>query len=267
MALTATYDGVLSRIVLAGATLGASATYAVFDRTEDGITYTTVRGGSAVTVTSQNAGVNDYEWSAGVATTYRVRSYNSSDVLQQTFTTSITQDLTTPWLKVPAAPFLNTPINVMDISEVTRKSRAGVFPVVGRTYPVAVGDVASGLTFTLQLLTNTHGEWHDLDFLFASGEIVYVQMPSATSFEHFMHSGYFVVGDVSRVPVTKVTDHRVWTVPLTEVAAPGAEVVGSAYTWTSTVNEYADWTAVIADNLTWADLLAKTGTPSDVIVP
>ncbi|TCC26721.1 hypothetical protein [Kribbella speibonae] len=267
MSLTATYDGVLSRIELAGTSLGAIATYAVFDRTEDGITYTTVRGGSAVTVTSQNAALNDYEWEAGTATTYRVRSYSAADVLQEYFTTSITQDLTTPWLKVPAAPFLNQPVDVMDIGDVTRKSRAGVFSIVGRSFPVAVGDVASSLAYTLQLLTRTRAEWIDLDFLFASGEIVYLQMPSEAAFEHLESSGYFVVGDVSRTPVSKVSDLRVWTVPLTEVAAPGPEVVGSAYTWASTISEYATWADVIADNLTWADLLARTGTPSDVIVP
>lgn len=267
MSLSATYDGVLSRIQLAGSSLGASATYAVFDRTTDGITYTTVRGGSAVAVSSQNASANDYEWDAGTATTYRVRSYNSSDVLQQTFTASITQDLTQPWLKVPAAPFLNTPIEVRDIGDVGRMSRAGVFQVVGRTLPVAVGDVMSALTFTLQLLTRTHSDWHALDFLFASGEIVYLQMPSASAFEHFAHSGYFVVGDVSRAPVSMVSDLRIWTVPLTEVAAPGADVVGSAYTWTSTLADYADWTDLKTDNLTWGDLLERTGTPSDVIVP
>lgn len=266
MSLTATYDGVLSRIRLSGTLLGAIATYAVFDRTTDGVTYTTVRGGAAATVTSQNASLDDYEWDAGTATTYRVRSYSAADVLQQYFTTSITQDLTTPWLKVPAAPYLNQPVQVMDISDVSRNSRAGVFNVVGRTYPVAVGDVMSALTFTLQLRTDTHTEWHNLDFLFASGEIVYVQMPSPSSFEHFMHSGYFVVGDVSRAPVSKVSDMRVWSVPLTEVAAPGADVIGSTYTWASTVAEYATWTDVIADNATWADLLQKTASPSDVIV-
>lgn len=267
MSLTATYDSVLSRIQVVENTPGPYS-YAVFDRTTNGgITYTTVRGGSHVDIAGSSIGVDDYEWDAGVATTYRIRVYNASDVLQFFDTVSITQDLTQPWLKVPAAPFLNQPINVMDISEVTRKSRAGVFSIVGRTYPVAVGDVASSLTFTLDLLTNTHGEWHDLDHLFASGEIVYLQMPSPSSFAHFAHSGYFVVGDVSRVPVSKVSDSRIWTVPLTEVAAPGADVVGSAYTWTSTISEYATWTAVIADNLTWADLLQRTGSPSDVIVP
>jgi hypothetical protein len=239
----------------------------VFERSLDSIVWTTVRGGSEVSVASQNAALDDYEWDSGIATTYRVTSYNASSVQQAQFTTSITQDLTTPWLKVPAAPFLNQSIRVMDVSEVTRRSRAGVFDIVGRTYPVAVGDVASSLTFTLQLLTNTHDEWHDLDYLFASGEIVYLQMPSPGSFAHFAHSGYFVVGDVSRVPVNKVSDMRVWTVPLTEVGAPGPDVIGSAYTWTSALADYATWTALIADNLTWADLLNKTGSPSDVIVP
>lgn len=265
MSLTATYDGVLSRIRVVENTPGPY-TYAVFDRTTDGVAYTTVRGGSHVDISGSSIGVDDYEWDAGVATTYRIRVYNASDVLQFSDTVTITQDLTQPWLKVPAAPYLNTSIQVMDISEAARKSRAGVFDVVGRTYPVAVGDVMSALTFSLQLRTDTHSEWHALDFLFASGEIVYLQMPSASSFAHFAHSGYFVVGDVSRAPISKVSDMRVWSVPLTEVAAPGADVIGSTYTWASTVAEYATWTDVIAGNATWSDLLQRTASPSDVIV-
>ena len=267
MALTATYDGVLSRIRLAGTVLGASATYAVFDRTTDGIVYTTIRGGSAVTVASQNAGIDDYEWDPGVATTYRVRSYNASAVLQQTFTTVITQDLTSVWLKVPAAPYLNTPVSVFDRSEVTRRSRAGVFDIVGRSAPVAVGDVASSLSYTLGLLTATATEKSNLDYLFASGEIVFVQLPSTVD---YIPGGYFSVGDTSRVPFGKggqVAPLRQWTVPLTEVAAPGPEVIGSAYTWTSVLADYASWSALIADNTTWAVLLNRTGTPSDVLVP
>jgi len=272
MALTATYDGVLSRIRLSATLLGASATYAVFDRSADaGITWTTVRGGSAVPVTSQNAAVDDYEFPTTVTGTdvdlwYRARSYNASDVLQSTQTNGDVPipALTSVWLKVPAAPFLNQPVNVLDRSEVTRRSRAGVFNVVGRSNPVMVGDVASSISYTLQVLTSTSAEESNLDYLFASGEVVFVQLPATVD---YMQGGYFAAGDVSRIPVNKVSALRVWSVPLTGVAAPGPEVIGSAYTWTSALADYAAWTALIAANATWSDLLARTGTPSDVIVP
>lgn len=265
MAISATYDGVLSRIRLSATLLGSTATYAVFDRTTNGgVTYTTLRGGSSVPVASQNASLSDYEWSPGVATTYRVRSYNASNVLQQTFTTSITQDLTSVWLKVPAAPFLNQPVTVADVGAVTRKSRSGLFPVVGRSLPVMVGDVAASISYDLQLLTADAGAESDLDYLFASGEVVFLQLPSTVT---NLPGGYFAVGDVSRQATLRLSPRRLWTVPLTQVAAPGSNVVGSAYTWSSVLADYATWTAEIAANASWSTLLARTGTPSDVIVP
>jgi len=263
MALGATYDAVLSRCRLAMTGAGGTAVTALFDRTVDGVTYTTIRGGSAVTVTATNAHVDDYEFNPGVLITYRVRTYTAGAVLVNTFTTTITQDLTDVWLKVPAAPFLNSPVTVVDRSEISRKSRAGLFPVVGRTLPVMVGDVASSISYTLSLLTSTAAAERDLDFLFASGEVVLLQLPSTV--QHFP-GGYFAVGDVSRQTTLRLSPRRVWSVPLTEVAQPGPAVVGSAYTWNSAVSDYADWSATIADNATWADLLARTGTPSDVIV-
>lgn len=264
MAITATYDGVLSRIRLSATLLGATATYAKFERTVDGIVYTTLRGGSAAVVTSQNAAVDDYEWAPGVSTTYRVTSYNVSNVQQAQFTTSISQDLTSVWLKVPAAPFLNQPVTVADRSEVTRKSRSGLFDIVGRSNPVMVGDVASSIAYTLTLQTDTSAAESNLDYVFASGEVVFLQLPSTVQ---YMQGGYFAVGDVARGPVSMVSLLRRWNIPLTGVAAPGPEVVGSAYTWTSVVADFATWTAELAANATWADLLARTGTPSDVIVP
>jgi hypothetical protein len=264
MGLTATYDPVLSRIRLSATLLSATDTHAVFERTTNGfVSTTTVRGGSNVTVTAQNAHVDDYEFQPGVATTYRVRSFNAAGVQQALYTATITQDLITVWLKVPAAPFLNTSVVVVDRSEISRKSRSTLFNVVGRTLPVMVGDVASSLAYTLELLTETPGKERDLDYLFASGEVVFLQLPSTV--EH-IPGGYFAVGDVSRVPTMRLSPRRVWSVPLTEVAAPGASVVGSAYTISSMLAEYATISAVIAGNATIADLLERTGTPSDVIV-
>lgn len=264
MAITATYDSVLSRIRLSGTLLGATATYAVFERTTNGFINTdTVRGGASAVVTTQNAGVDDYEWSPGVATTYRVTSYNAANVQQAQFTVAITQDVTSVWLKVPAGPFLNQPVVVLDHSEIQRRTRTGLFDVVGRSLPVMVGDIASGLSYTLQLLTDTTAAERNLDYLFASGEVVFVQLPSTVQ---YLPAGYFAVGTPSRLPVSKVSTQQMWSVTLTQVAAPGASVVGSAYTISSMLAEYATISAVMAGNATIALLLDRTGTPSDVIV-
>ena len=267
MSLTATYDSTLSRLRLAGTALGASATYAVFDRTADsGITYTTVRGGGAVAVVSQLANVDDYEFPPGVAVTYRVRSYNASNVLQQTFTVGATQDLTQPWLKVPAAPFLNQPVEIVTAQNQRRRTRTGVFDIKGRTNPIVVSDVMSSWQFDLLLLTRTVAARSNLDYLFASGEVLLLQLPFAET--GHVPDGYLsVIGDVDQDRTLRRSLNRVWTVPVHQVAAPGPDVIGSSYTWQSVVADYASWTALLAANASWTALLARTGTPSDVIVP
>lgn len=266
MALTATYDPVLSRIQLAATLLGASATYAVFDRTTNGgITYTTVRGGTAVTVSSQNAALDDFEFPAGIATTYRVRSYNVSNVLQQTFTVAITQDLTDVWLKVPAAPYLNRKVTVAFAGDRTRPARRAVFDIVGRSNPVAVSDIRSSLSFEARIRTFTSQEEETLDYVLQSGEILFFHLPLANK---CMPGGYYSAGDVTwGPPSSRARPERIFAIPLTGVAAPGADVIATTYTWTSVLADYATWTAVLAGNATWSALMAHTGTPSDVVVP
>lgn len=263
MALVATYNEDLSRIQLAADTLG-TATYAVFDRTVNGgITYTTVRGGAAVVVASNAAHVDDYEFPVGVEITYRVRSYNGSDVLQATFTATITQALDKPWLKSVTRPYLNQQFEPADASDVVHTNRSQVFPIVGRSFPVAVTDIASGLTYELTVATLTAGDAADLLYMVTSGDILFLHAP--TDFPAPV--GYFTVGDVRETRQTMPWARRWFTLPLTQVAAPGPEVVGTTYTWASVLNEYGDWTAVLADNPTWADLLARVASPSEVIVP
>lgn len=263
MALTATYDPVLSRFRLAMTGAGGTAVTAVFDRSPDDLLYTTIRGGSAVGIAGTNAQVDDYEFVPGVQVIYRCRTYTAAGVLVDYFTTTAVQDLPQVWLKVPAAPFLNTPVIVADRSEIRRKSRSGLFDVVGRTLPVMVGDVAGSLTYTLQVLTETATEESDLDYLFASGEVVFLHVPSTV--QHFP-GGYFAAGDVSREPTMRLSPRRVWSIPLTEVAAPGPSVVGSTYTCASVLADYSTVSAMIAANATIADLLERVASPVDVIV-
>lgn len=263
MALTATYDASLSRIKLAGGTLGASATYAVFDRTLNGITYTTVRGGTHVAVASGAASLDDYEFPVGVAITYRVRSYDASDVLQATFTVAITQAQPDPWLKSVQRPFLNQQIAAADASDVTHLNRSQVFQVVGRSAGVAVTDVGSGRSYELVIATLTTGDAADLRFLVTSGDILFLHAPA----DFPVPGGYYTVGDVRETRQTLPWERRWFTLPLTEVAQPGPEVVGTTYTIASMLAEYATISAVIAGNATISDLLQRVASPSEVLVP
>lgn len=265
MALTATYDPQLSRIQLAVSGLGATATQCVIDRTTDGIRYTVVRGGSARPVGSGAASpLDDYEFVPGIANTYRLRSYTAAGALVDTITATVTQDVDTAWLKVPATPFLNLPVDVSTRLEISRRSRGGVFDVVGRSFPVAVGDARGSREFVLQIRTRTVTEERDLEYALATGTVIFLQVPAAqTQFP----TGYFTVGAVAWAPEPRFNAHRIWSLELVEVAAPGPDVIGSAYTCASVLFDFATIADVIAANATIADLLARTATPAEVIVP
>jgi hypothetical protein len=263
MALTATYDAALSRIKLAGGSLGVSATYAVFDRTLNGITYTTVRGGTHVTVASAAASVDDYEFPVGVAITYRVRSYDASNVLQATFTVAITQAQPDPWLKSVQRPFLNQQIEAADASDVTHLNRSQVFKIVGRSTGVAVTDIGAGLTYDLMVATLTSGDAANLRYLATSGDILFLQVPD----DFPVPGGYYTVSDVRETRQNMPWELRWFTLPLARVAQPGPEVIGTTYTIASMLAEYATVTAVIAGNATIADLLQRVASPSEVLVP
>lgn len=268
MAATATYDAVLSRIRIAATALGASATYAKVLRTrtvDNFFPFTTVRGGSAAPVTGGLLNIDDYEFPPGVQVTYQVTSYNASNVQQASFTTAnITADLTSVWLKVIARPFLNRPVIIQGRGPIGRKARGGLLDVVGRSYPVCVADVRSSRAFTLSVLTQTPGEHNDIDLLLASGEPVFLHVPST---ETKVPSGYFVIGDTDEAPTGRRATRRVFDLPLVEIAAPGVDVVGAAGTWQTVVSTYPNWTAVTAADATWNDVLELVGSPSEVLVP
>lgn len=264
MTLTPTYDTVLSRVQLAATLLGAGATYAVFDRTTDAVNYTTVRGASHVTVTAQNASAQDFEFPAGVATTYRVRSYNGADVLQSTQTVVNTQDLTAVWFKSISRAFLNQSNKVTEVGTITRPFRGGLFDVIGRSFPVVVSDVRGSKQLVLQVNTITDAQRDNFDYLLASGDPVFVHVPSTNV---KVQSGYFAITNSSEALVGIPSDQRFFDLSLTEVAAPTAEVVPVTITWQGVKNLYPTWTALKAANATWTALKARTGVPSDVIIP
>lgn len=264
MSLTPTYDSVLSRVRLAATALGATATYAVFDRTTDALNYTTVRGGSHKTVVSQLADLDDFEFPAGIATTYRVRSYNVSDVLQQTFTGAVTQDLTSVWFKSISQAFLNQSTKITGVGDISRANRSGIFPVVGRSLPVVISDVRGSKQIALQVNTLTDDQRDDFDYLLASGDPVFVHVPSTNN---KVQGGYYNIDDSGEVLVGIPTDQRFFNLQLTQIAAPTDDILPVTFSWNGVRRLYPTWDAVRAANASWNVLRTRTGEPSDVVIP
>lgn len=81
MTTTATYLDDLSRVRIAFTGFGTSVDRALVERTTDGITWATVRGGDAVPVTAGAGHLDDYEFTAGVANTYRVSGVDGGPIV------------------------------------------------------------------------------------------------------------------------------------------------------------------------------------------
>lgn len=264
MAVTLTYDTQLSRVRVAAGALGATATYAVVDRTYNGVLYSTLRGGSAAAVASQALSfpVDDYEFTDSAEATYRVRSYDVADVLQQTQTATITPTLAAVWLKFIARPYLNRTVTLNDWSDIDRASRNGVFPVVGRIEPVAITDLHTSRSFTVSLLTDTLDRAADLDLALSVGYPLYLHAPADCG----IPTVYAVVGNFAQRRTSRRGVRRLFEIPLVEVGAPGPDVVGSAGSWQILLNNYGTWQDVLTGFASWDDVAELIGSPSDIIV-
>ncbi|HET6291023.1 MAG TPA: hypothetical protein VFG15_30300 [Amycolatopsis sp.] len=78
MTTTTTYLDDLSRVRVAFTGLHPAADYAVVERSTDGITWTTIRGGDKVGLSGGAGKVDDYEFAAGVPNTYRVTAVDAA---------------------------------------------------------------------------------------------------------------------------------------------------------------------------------------------
>jgi hypothetical protein len=206
---------------------------------------------------------------ADTATPAKTWTINGAAEVVVTQTDTITPTLTSVWLKSLIRPFLNTAVRVVGFDPVQRPARNTVFPIIGRSYPVAVTDVRGSRQFQLTIRTETREDAEEFDLVLASGDPVFLHSPPDTDYLWLPSGLYAVIGDTSG-PIrlgTKDGFKADWTLPLTEVAAPAADVVGLAVTWQIVINDYATWTALLADMTDWTETLEIVGSGSDVIVP
>lgn len=167
------------------------------------------------------------------------------------------------WLKSVTRPFLNRAVTVVDWTDETRESRSAGLPVVGRTLELAVTDLPSGLQFTLDLHVATRDDAQTLDYIRASGDILFLHTPAGCE----VPGGHVCLDTTAARRVRARGSSRVFSLPLRQCGAPGPDVVGTTSSWATVLNSYASWADVLAANSTWADLLARVAPPSEVIVP
>lgn len=267
MSLTATFDSGLFRVQLAATTLGATATYAVVERSSNELAWTTVRGGTALPVASEAASLDDYEYFTGVQTFYRITSYDDSDVQQAQFTDDITPTVgdCDVVLKSIRYPMLNRQVTIGNYTDLERPSSNGAFAVIGRSFPVGTTDVPASVRFGIDFMTETSAQARELKLLVALGDILFLHVP-ADGNPQLPPRSMYLIPDSSAVGRLGNRHRRRTTVPFTEVAAPSAQVVGTTLTWANVFATFGDWTSLISANPTWGDLLATVGSPDDLVV-
>lgn len=138
------------------------------------------------------------------------------------------------WLKDPARPVLNTAIDLACPPDgqvlllwpanpaVRRRARNGLFPVVGRTYPVAVTDLRLAREWQIDLRTTGVSGFGAIDTLLATGDVLFIQPPCDCLLQY--PGGYVAALDISYEPHVSIAGQIDWTIPVVEVAAPGPDV-------------------------------------------
>lgn len=190
----------------------------------------------------------------------------ASNLVTGTDSTTVTPQLVdsqgqpVAWIKFPSRPGLNAQITITDCSPITRKARTGLFNVLGRTMPVAVNDLQTSRTFSIEILVRGNAEASDMDNRLSTGDPIFLQMPSS---DYDVPTVYAVTGDIDMTRLATGSTAITFTIPLTEVAAPGTSVHGDTYVWQDVINNYATWADVIAGNSSWSNLQDKV---SDSVV-
>lgn len=242
------------------------------------ITQAQIRNGIDGTVVAnpdfaaQSPGTTNFNDSAGRAWEVRVNAKivedNNSPIAPTIIDTCIiclTPLLDSVWLKSIFQPFLNRKIKVLrDFDQVTRSARGGIFEIIGRSFPVAVTDLRSSKQWSIGVCTETPQQAFELDLMLSSGDPLFVHIPQNSNLP--IPTMYVVVGETN-MNKRAFSDHRTWQLPITQVAAPGADIVGSTATWQAVLNQFATWQAVLNAHTTWISLMQIIGSPTDVIVP
>lgn len=235
-----TYDARYGRNRITAHGLPSTAIRAIVEvRPAGKARFTAVRGGKVgMTAGAFTRTVDDYEFAAGVANTYRITAYSTAEGVPDiaVATATATQAASNPgtWLKFIAQPSLNVAVQLVGFGEISRASRTALFDVQGRSDPIAVSDVASSRRVTVSLRTDGVTAADRLDYALSQGVPLFLHVPNGMA----LPSLYAVAGDYSSGLVAQTSQVRHWTLPLTEVAPPATTISGAAITCQTILDTY-----------------------------
>lgn len=259
--LTATYDDALSRVRLSATGLSGPAVTARFEWSPDAIVWSTVRGGSLMSVVATTAALDHYEFAAQVTNNYRVVELDAAGVVLANTVIQAGAPMDRIWLKVPAAPYANLKIALTGWSEIERQSRSGVFAVTGRRDAVAVTELPSGRRLTVHLRTADDAATAALDLVLRLGLAVHLHIPPTCTLTG-MHA---VVGGYRWTRPTPHGHVGRFTVALEEVAPPDVSLAAPTVTYAALARLYATYADLAAANGTYAALPLLPGSAIDAL--
>jgi hypothetical protein len=185
-----------------------------------------------------------------------------------TQSSSITPSLDGVWLKSLGRPFLNRQLSCApNPGTISRENRGPISATVGHSLPSAGSELRSSRRLTIDLVFTDTDDRLAMNVILGTGDPLFIHTPLG----HPLPTMNVIVEDSTetRPLLNRLCnrDLRVFTLPLVEVAAPGAGVMGSTSTWQTVIDEYASWAAVVADKSTWLALIEIVGSVNEVVVP
>ena len=235
-------DGRFVAIQLAG----TGSTMDVF-RQEPGGTEVELRGSRF----NLNAGVGtayDYEAPFDVPVSYRGVSNAQTGLSNEVTVASNNED----WLRSLSNPSRSMVVSVQDFASKGSAGRVSLYQVHGRRLPVAVTDVMTAYTGTINLYAEG-SDVNELDDLIRDGYPIMLHTPPAHGEDRF----YFVVTAATWSRVARLADDpgRTLTLEVAEVDSSRL-ILGVSpvqYTWAELASTYGDWDAVQVFD-TWRDI-------------
>ncbi|MPY72508.1 MAG: hypothetical protein GEU92_20940, partial [Alphaproteobacteria bacterium] len=190
--LTATPDPSLARVLLelTWNTPTAVTTATITRVNGDGSTEVVRSANPATLVAGQWL---DYDYDPGLDETvsYMATSTEQSGTVIESAQVIVASQGST-WLKHPGKPALNRVVQVTTPPALTRPADVGVFPVLGRKQPIAVGATRRSVAGTLELASFTDEERAGLVNLLADGAVLLLTTPGGYGIGRL----FLAIGDV-----------------------------------------------------------------------
>jgi len=216
-------------------------------RLEPGGTEVELRG-SRFTLSGGQGIAYDYEAPFDVPVSYRGISNGETGYSGEVTVESNGED----WLRSLSNPSRSVVVSVQDFAQKDSAGRVSLYQVHGRRLPVAVTDVMTAFTGTINLYA-AGSDVNELHDLIRDGYPIMLHTPPAHGEDRF----YFVVLGAKWSRVARLADDpgRTLTLEVAEVDSSRL-VLGVSpqqYTWDELASTYGDWDAVQVFD-TWRDI-------------